>query len=60
EDRLSQQEYFIVDTKILYSLSNYEFFLEATNLLNKYYMDFSAIPMPGRWIIGGIKFRTAL
>ncbi|MDP4172389.1 MAG: TonB-dependent receptor [Bacteroidota bacterium] len=60
EDRLSQQEYFIVDTKILYSLSNYEFFLEATNLLNKYYMDFSGIPMPGRWIIGGIKFRTAL
>ncbi|MGE5350692.1 MAG: TonB-dependent receptor plug domain-containing protein [Acidobacteriota bacterium] len=60
EKRLNQDEYFITDAKVSYEIREHEIFLEATNLFNKYYMDFSGIPMPGRWIIGGAKFKLDL
>lgn len=60
EDRLDQKEYFITDAKVSRRIECCELFLEASNLFNKYYMDFSGIPMPGRWIIGGIKYKLGL
>ncbi|MGE5439205.1 MAG: TonB-dependent receptor plug domain-containing protein [Bacteroidota bacterium] len=60
ENRLNQDEYFITDAKLSCGIREHELFLEASNLFNKYYMDFSGIAMPGRWIIGGVKFKLDL
>ncbi|MGE5682535.1 MAG: TonB-dependent receptor plug domain-containing protein [Bacillota bacterium] len=60
ESRLNQQEYFITDAKLFSSFSRLELFIEALNLFNRYYMDYSGVPMPGRWIIAGIKFSPYL
>ncbi|MGE5430964.1 MAG: TonB-dependent receptor plug domain-containing protein [Syntrophomonadaceae bacterium] len=60
EKRLNQDEYFIADAKLSYEIRDHEIFLEASNIFNKYYMDFSGIPMPGRWITAGVKFKFEL
>jgi len=56
EKRMLGDTYTVVDTRLTYTLSNYEIFLEATNLFNENYIESGFTPMPGRWIIGGIKF----
>jgi iron complex outermembrane receptor protein len=56
EKRIVGDKYTVVDTRLTYTLSNYEVFLEATNLFNEKYIDSGFAPMPGRWIIGGVKF----
>ena len=54
EDRLNLESYFTADTKIFYNYEWLQISIEATNLFNNSYNDFSGIPMPGRWIIAGI------
>ena len=54
--RMVGDNYTVVDTRLTYTLSNYELFLEATNLFNENYVESGFTPMPDRWIIGGIKF----
>lgn len=48
--------YTVVDTRLTYTLQNYDVFLEATNLFNQNYIESGFTPMPDRWIMGGIKF----
>lgn len=55
EERLRHREHILVDTRIFWSSRTYEFFIDATNLFNIHYTEFGFIPMPGRWIAGGIK-----
>ncbi|MGE5398786.1 MAG: TonB-dependent receptor plug domain-containing protein, partial [Ignavibacteriales bacterium] len=55
ENRFNQQDYFLTDSKLFYNYGAMEVFLQAENLFNTSYSDFSGIPMPGRWITGGIK-----
>jgi vitamin B12 transporter len=54
EDRMNLERYFVADTKLNYNYDWLDVYIEATNLFNKSYNDFSGIPMPGRWIIAGI------
>lgn len=54
--RMVGDNYTVVDTRLTYTLSNYELFLEATNLFNEKYVESGFTPMPDRWIIGGVKF----
>ena len=55
EDRYNSESSFITDLQISKSLNNFEFFVKASNLFNVNYSDFVGIPLPGRWISGGIK-----
>ncbi len=63
EDRAGEESYVLVDTRIswrasvdrLSPLSRLEFFIEGTNLFDTEYREADSIPMPGRWIIGGVK-----
>jgi vitamin B12 transporter len=57
EDRLTFKDHFVLDTQISKELGNFEVFIKATNLFNKSYQQVSGVPLPGRWIISGIKFR---
>jgi iron complex outermembrane receptor protein len=54
--RMAGDRYTVVDTRLTYTLSHYELFLEATNLFNEDYVESGFTPMPDRWIIGGVKF----
>lgn len=56
EDRVNLESNFIVDTKLLYNFKQFEIFIKASNLFNKSYKDITGLPLPGRWITGGVKF----
>lgn len=55
EDRYNSESSFITDLQISKSLNNFEFFVKSSNLFNVSYSDFVGIPLPGRWVSGGIK-----
>jgi len=57
EKRMVGDDYTVVDTRLTYAFTNYEVFLEATNLFNENYIESGFTPMPDRWIIGGLKFK---
>ncbi|MGA1864521.1 MAG: TonB-dependent receptor plug domain-containing protein, partial [bacterium] len=56
ERRMTGDGHFIVDTRLTYGWSGYEFFLEATNIFDENYNDAGFSPAPGFWMMGGIKF----
>jgi iron complex outermembrane receptor protein len=51
--------YFLVDTRLTYSLKRFTCFVEATNLLNEDYVDVGNILQPGRWLSAGIKIEIS-
>ncbi len=56
EDRLNFTNSFIADFQMSRKMQNFFIFLKASNLFNNYYEDIAGVPLPGRWITGGIKF----
>lgn len=56
EDRINLEDHLIFDSQISKSFYNFKVFIKATNLLNKSYMQISGVPLPGRWILAGVKF----
>lgn len=56
EERVSLKDHFTIDTKLKNNFSHLEIFIEASNLLNKSFQEIPGVPLPGRWIIGGMKF----
>ncbi|MBU0988073.1 MAG: TonB-dependent receptor [Proteobacteria bacterium] len=55
-NRIAGDEYTVVDTRITYAFFHYQFFFEANNLFNQNYIEAGFAPMPGRWVMGGVKF----
>lgn len=54
---LISPDYFLLNTKAeIFILKNASVFFEADNVFNKNYSDLLGSQMPGRWLIGGIKF----
>ncbi|MGD2034724.1 MAG: TonB-dependent receptor [Bacteroidales bacterium] len=49
--------YWLVDIRLSYYLKQFTFFLEATNLFDKKYVDTGSIYQPGRWLSAGIKYK---
>ncbi|MDA8693391.1 TonB-dependent receptor [Saprospiraceae bacterium] len=56
-DRVSLENYTVVDTRLSYNLSSMTFYLKANNLLDTEYRETNLVPMPGRWVLGGARFR---
>lgn len=56
EDRINYSDSFITDTQLSRQISYFDLFIKATNLFNKYHEDLPGVTLPGRWIIGGIRF----
>ncbi len=57
EERENITSHFIADSQISIHLEMFDLFLRASNLFNTSYFDIPGIPLPGRWISAGIKFR---
>lgn len=55
--RLNESSYFLMDAKIVKRIGRIEIFLEGINLTNKRYEDIKGVPMPGRWLGGGIQLK---
>lgn len=55
KDRVNFDPQFTVDTQINANFGKFNFFIRATNIFNKKYMDFVAVVLPGRWITIGIR-----
>lgn len=55
--RFNEPSYFLIDAKIVKRIGGIEIFLEGMNLTNKKYEDIKGIPMPGRWLGGGIQWK---
>ena len=56
EDRVTLGDHFTVDTKLSRDFEQFNLFVKASNLFNKSYEEIPGVPLPGRWIIGGVKF----
>jgi len=55
EERVVGDSHVVVDTRLAYKWHKYEVFLEVTNLFDEQYVESGFAPMPGRWIMGGVK-----
>ena len=57
ENRVNFEDQFLVDANFYRQINMFKIFIKATNLFNKSYREFNTAPLPGRWVIGGIKFK---
>ncbi len=57
EERIGYKSYWLADVRLMKSVENFTFFADATNLFNQKYFEFGAIPMPGRWVSGGVSWK---
>lgn len=53
-DRVSLEDYALVDSKIVYKTNTIELFVAANNILGQEYRETNLVPMPGRWLQTGI------
>ncbi|MGQ9618228.1 MAG: TonB-dependent receptor plug domain-containing protein [Candidatus Aminicenantia bacterium] len=56
--RANEKSYTPIDAKFSKRIGSFEIFLEGKNLLNVRYEEIKGVPMPGRWIGGGISVKT--
>jgi iron complex outermembrane receptor protein len=52
-DRVTMENYSVLDAKLFWKGKNYTLFMEGTNLLDAEYRETNLVTMPGRWIRGG-------
>lgn len=51
-------DYFVMNGKLEYGfMKNFSAFVQADNLFNRKYSDLLGTPMPGRWLLAGMRFR---
>jgi vitamin B12 transporter len=56
-DRVNLDDFTVVDTRFTYGGDKARIFVEATNLFDVAYQETNLVPMPGRWIRGGINWK---
>lgn len=52
--------YIVSDLRLLYNFSQFQVYMQATNLFNSSYKEIAAVPMPSRWIQLGVKYKVKL
>lgn len=56
-ERQSTANYFLSDLRLGYSLQQLHLYTDIQNIFNVQYMESNAVPMPGRWVSLGIKYK---
>lgn len=56
QQRLSANDYTLVDARIGYKLKNFLLYADGNNLLNTNYREIGSVPLPGRWMSVGVRF----
>lgn len=57
-DRVSLEDYHLLDDKLMYQLNKITAFVQVNNILNTQYTETNLVPMQGRWILMGISFKN--
>jgi vitamin B12 transporter len=57
-DRVTLENYAVIDTRFTWMGDGIQCFLEASNLLDVEYTETNLVPMPGRWIRAGLSFKV--
>lgn len=53
-DRMTQEDYFVLDTRLFYQTDEWNIYVEATNLTDTEYTEAGFVTMPGRWVRAGV------
>lgn len=53
-DRMTQADYWVLDSRLYYQTASWQAFVEATNLTNTEYTEAGFVQMPGRWLRAGV------
>ncbi len=53
-DRVSLEDYIVVNANLNYAYKEHSIFLRASNLLDETYRETNLVEMPGRWVSGGV------
>jgi len=53
-DRMTQADYWVLDSRIYYQTDSWDAFVEATNITNTEYTEAGFVQMPGRWFRLGV------
>ena len=56
-DRLTLDDYHVLDAKMRWKKRNFELSVQCNNIFNTSYTETNLIPMPGRWLGGGVKVK---
>lgn len=55
--RFDDRAYTLIDLKVMKSFGFFEVFIEGTNLTDVKYEEVKGVPMPGRWVGGGLQLK---
>lgn len=56
-DRASLEDYSLLDANLQYSIKEWSFYVKASNLFDTEYRETNLVPMPGRWMLVGLRYR---
>lgn len=56
-DRVAAEDYGLLDARLSWETAHYTLYVEANNVLDTRYYDFSYIRQPGLWVVGGVKLK---
>ncbi len=56
-DRASLEDYSLLDANVQYNINDWAFYVKASNLLDTAYRETNLVPMPGRWMMVGLRYR---
>ncbi|MDR1877561.1 MAG: TonB-dependent receptor [Flavobacteriaceae bacterium] len=57
-DRISLDNYQLLDDRLLYKLKDFSVFIQVNNILNTRYTETNLVSMPGRWLQFGASFKN--
>jgi vitamin B12 transporter len=55
--KLNQDNYTLINARVIKHFGSISMFVRGTNLLNKSYEEIIGVPLPGRWLWGGIELK---
>jgi len=58
-NRQNLDDYSVLDTKLGFRTQKYDIYLSVTNILNQEYKETNLVTMPGRWIMGGVRYNLS-
>jgi iron complex outermembrane receptor protein len=55
--RINSGDYTLLDIHLQYNLNTWQVFADVNNLLDTDYTEVGTVPLPGRWISAGLRFK---
>jgi iron complex outermembrane receptor protein len=56
-DRVNLDDYVLVDSRLLYQGTKFDFFVDVTNIFDVEYQETNLVTMPGRWFKAGVSVK---